>query len=228
MSGYIRATTARAAVGEVADPVARQQHVVRRDAGLPGIDQLAEHDPLHRPGRNRRRADDRRRLAAQFQRHRREVGRGGTHHVMADGGGAGEQQVVERQRRKRLGDLGVAGDHADLVGVEMRVHQLGEQRREARRVLAHLDHCAVAGGQGVDQRADGQEQRVVPRHDDADHAQRLRPQFGPRRQKQQVGQAPARLHPAPALGAARGGSPTGWERSPAGRFPRAGGSRNRC
>ena len=178
---------------------ARQQHVVRRDAGLPGVDQLAEHDAFHRVFEARAGADDRRRLAAQLQRHRGEVGRGRAHHVVADRGGAGEQQVVERQRGERLRHHGIAGHHPHLVGLEVARHLFGEQRREARRELAHLQHRAIAGGQCVDQRTDGQIQRVVPRHDDADHAARLRPQLGARGQEQQVGEAPPRLHPAPAV-----------------------------
>ncbi len=84
-------------------------------------------------------------------------------------------------------------------GCEIFRHLLGEQRREARRVFAHLQHRAIAGDQRIDQRADGQIQRVIPRHDDADHAARLRPQLGACGQEQQVGQASPRLHPAPAV-----------------------------
>ena len=178
---------------------ARQQHVVRRDAGLSGVDQLAEHDALHCVFEARARADDRRRFAAQLQRHRSQVGRRRAHHVMADRGGAGEQQVVERQRGERLRHRGVTVHHDHLIGREVPRHLLGEQRREARSELAHLQHRAIAGHQRVDQRTDGQVQRVVPRHDDADHAARLRPQLGARGQEQQTGEAPPRLHPAPAV-----------------------------
>ena len=185
---------------EVRHARARQQHVVRRDAGLPGVEQLADHDAFHRVVQPRAGADDGRRLAAQLQRHRGEIGRGRAHHVVTDRGGAGEQQVVERQRRERLRHVRVAGHHPHFVGLEILRHLLGEQCREAWRELAHLHHRAVAGDQRVDQRADRQVQRIVPRHDDADHAARLRPQLGARRQEQPVGQAPARLHPAPAVG----------------------------
>jgi hypothetical protein len=197
-SGYSRAATRRALATKSATR-ARQQHVVRRDAGLPGVDRLAEQDALDRRLEARARADDGRRLAAELQRHRRQVGRGRAHHLVADRGGAGEQQVVERQRGERLRHRRVAGDHLHLVVAEVLRGLFGEQRREARRVLAHLDHHAVAGGQRIHQRAHREIERVVPRHHDADHAARLRQQRGARGQEQPVGQRAPRLHPAAAV-----------------------------
>ena len=61
-------------------------------------------------------------------------------------------------------------------------HDLGErvddQLADRRRVLARLEHDRVAGGQRVRDRAHRREDRVVPRADHADHAERLVFQVG--------------------------------------------------
>jgi hypothetical protein len=63
------------------------------------------------------------------------VGAGRAHDRVAHGGGAGEDQVVEGQRDERLGDCGVAPDHAHLVGGEGFGQQPRQQRAEGGRVL---------------------------------------------------------------------------------------------
>ena len=50
---------------------------------------------------------------------------------------------------------------------------LGELDRDQRRQLARLEHDRVAGGERVRDRAHRREQRVVPRADHADHAERV-------------------------------------------------------
>ncbi len=49
----------------------------------------------------------------------------------------------------------------------------GQQGGRGRRQFGWLDHRPVAGGQYVDQRPQGQEDRIVPGGDNADHAERL-------------------------------------------------------
>ena len=51
---------------------------------------------------------------------------------------------------------------------------VGEQAAEVLRVRRHLDHRAVAGGEDAGERAQRQEERIVPRRHDADDALRLR------------------------------------------------------
>lgn len=93
---------------EFLDAPARYQHVVGRDAGLSGVEALAEGDPLGGVLHRHAVGDDRRRLAAQLQGDRGQVLGGGAHHVLADAGGAGEQQVVERQLGKGHADVYLA------------------------------------------------------------------------------------------------------------------------
>ncbi len=172
------------------------QHVVRRDAGLAGIQPFAEGDRPRRRVDGIVRADDRRRLAAEFQRHRRQVLGRRAHHLAADMGRAGEQQMVEGQRRERLGDRHVADDDRHLVGGEMLGDQALQQLGEARRQFRRLQHGAVAGRQRVGQRRQRQDQRIVPGRHDADDAERLVAHPGPARLEGDVDAAALRLHPS--------------------------------
>ena len=75
---------------------------------------------------------------------------------------------------QRLAGGAVAGDDVDHAGRDAGL--LGEPRRldhRGGRHLRRLDDHGVAGGQRRRHRHDGEEQRRVPRHDHADHAERL-------------------------------------------------------
>ena len=136
-------------------------------------------------------------LAAEFQRHRAQVLRRGGHHQAAGGARAGEQQVVERQPGEL--DAHAAGfvEELQLLGRKVGRDALDQQPRQVARVLAHLDHGAVAGGEDGRQRHQAQVDRKVPRHDHADHAQRLRDHPVARAEEgAQVHAAALRLHPA--------------------------------
>ncbi len=107
--------------------------------------------------------------------------------------------MIERLRAEGGGERGVAIHHGDVVARESLRDQLLEQGRGARRQLRHLDDGAVAGGEGAHQRTGGEQHGVIPRHDDADHAERLRDHLGARRQQPLVRAAPLRSHPALAV-----------------------------
>ncbi|MCY1433870.1 hypothetical protein D9M71_499100 [compost metagenome] len=115
--------------------------------------------------------------------------------MLADAGGAGEQQVVEGQAGEGHAHLGLAQNHGHQVFREDACQEVFHQLRGGRGGLAHLDHHPVARGQGAHQRADGQEQRVVPRHDHADHTQRLVDHPGRGRLEGQADATAGRLHP---------------------------------
>ena len=100
-------------------PIARDQlvvhrtldeHVVRCDARLPGVDELSPRDPPCSHLDVRVPADDRRALPAELQRHRRQVLRRGTHDDAPDASVARVEDVVEalREQLRRLGDAAVA------------------------------------------------------------------------------------------------------------------------
>ena len=150
-----------------------QQHVVRGDAGLAGIGQLAVGD-VRRDAIERLPAIDQHwRLAAEFERHRHELLAGGAHHRAADRGAPGEEEVIERQGREGRANGGVARDDGDLVLGE----GLGDQRdQEIARCwceLRRLDHRAIACGESGRERHQREREWVVPRGYDPDDAERL-------------------------------------------------------
>ena len=113
--------------GELGGAGARDERVVRRDARLAGVEELADRD-LRRNGFERAvGVDDHRRLAAELQRHRRQVLRRRLRDEAADRRGAGEEQMVERQFHERLADRRVAGKHRQLVLGEGLAHDARHQ-----------------------------------------------------------------------------------------------------
>ena len=97
-------------------------------------------------------------------------------HALAGAGGAGERHHVDvgvggdglADRRAGAGDeVEHAGGQADVVD------DLGEDEGVERRDLAGLEHDGAAGGHGVGDLGGDLVQRVVPRRDAADDADRL-------------------------------------------------------
>ncbi|ABA50173.1 hypothetical protein BURPS1710b_0408 [Burkholderia pseudomallei 1710b] len=178
---------------------ARHEHIVGRDAGLARVQRLAGDDGVDRRVEARARPDDHGRLAAQLERDGREVLGGRAHHVPADVRRAGEEQMIERQPAERRADLRIAVDHRDVIAREGFRDQFLEQLRRARRQFGHLDDRAIAGGERADERARGEQHRVVPRHDDADDAERLWHHLRARGAQPLVHRPALRLDPALAV-----------------------------
>ena len=99
---------------------------------------------------------------------------GRAHHRAADGCAPGKKEVIERKRRERRANGGVTGDHRDFVLGEGLGDQRSQQLAGRRRDLRRLDHRAIAGGERRRERHQRERERVVPRRDDADDAERLR------------------------------------------------------
>src|SRR6188768_822260 len=64
-------------------------------------------------------------------------------------------------------------DEVEYAWWQEPVDQLGEPQRRQRRLLRRLHHDGVAGGQGRRGLAGDEHERVVERHDAADHAERF-------------------------------------------------------
>ena len=73
----------------------------------------------------------------------------------------------------RAAGVAVAADHVEHAGRQELLGQLGQQGRGRRRGVAGLEHDGVAGRQGRRDLPDHHHQRVVPRRDLADDADRL-------------------------------------------------------
>ena len=104
--------------------------------------------------------------------------------------------MVERQPRKGLADLRSADDGRDLIGRKQTGEQIGQKVGRARRQLGRLEHDAIAGRERRDKRHDREVERIVPRTDDADDADRLIKNAGRRRRQFQPDGYPLRPHPA--------------------------------
>ncbi len=165
-----RALKAGAERGQV---VLVDQRIVRGDAGLARIGQLAEGDIGDiRLGRSTR-GHDHRGLAAKLQGDRDQIIGGRAHHRLAHRRAAGEQDVVERQRREGPAGFGIALHDRDLLGREDLRQHPGEEFAGPRRELGRFDHRPIAGGKRRRQRHHGQRKRIIPRRQDTDDAQRL-------------------------------------------------------
>ena len=118
--------------------------------------------------------EDRRRLAAELQRHRRQVVR----RSERDQRGPTVVEPVKNRwsQRRRANAWPTAASPrttANSSSANSRETRFSQQRRRRRGQLRRLQQHAVAGGQRADRRRERELDRVVPRADDADHAQRL-------------------------------------------------------
>jgi hypothetical protein len=116
--------------------------------------------------------DDEGRLAAQFQRQLLAAAGGGLADDAADFGRAGEGQLVDaRVVDDGFAHAAVAGDDVDHAGRHAGLlADLGEQQRAQRGELGRLEDDGVTGGQRRGDFPGQHQQREVPRHDLADHA----------------------------------------------------------
>ncbi len=158
---------------EVIDGFVGHEHVVGRDARLPGVEALAVHHAAGSLGHREAAPDNGRRLAAEFQRDGSEILGSRAHHMAADAGRAGEEKVVEGQPAERLRDFGLSVRDRDLAFGEMQGGKAFEKGSRSRGRFRHLHHGAVAGREGGDQGTYRQIERVIPGHDDAHHPERL-------------------------------------------------------
>ncbi len=150
------------------------QHVVRRDAGLPGVEQLGPRDPAGRDvqigvGQHHDRA-----LAAEFQRHRRQRRRGRRHDLAADLGAAGEQRVVEALGQQILG---ASRRRPRPPGWRRESRYCGTSRAISAEVAGAssdgLITAALPAATAATSGAMHRIERVVPRADHQHHAERV-------------------------------------------------------
>jgi hypothetical protein len=182
---------------ELLEPRLGHEHVVHGDAHLPALDRLGREDVRHRRVVDAVLGHDRRRLAAELERHGGQVLGRRVQHLPRHRRAAGVEQVVPGQARERLRQLDAAGHDGDLLGRESGAHHLPHQRRARGRELRGLEDGAVAGGEDVDQGADGQLDREVPGRDVAHDPDRLVHDVGPAQTVEQpLDRARLRLHPA--------------------------------
>ncbi len=165
--------------------LAMDQHVIRRDARLPRVDELAPGDARGGHVDVGALVDQARALAAEFQRHRRQVPGRRRHHDARHALVSRVENVVELLL-EQLGRLGNAAlDHGERVGVEIARDDPRQRRGSVRRDFRRLHDRAVARGHRAHQRRHHHRHRVVPRRDDQHHALRLGLDVAPARLRHQ-------------------------------------------
>jgi len=117
--------------------------------------------------------DDARALAAKLERHRRELLRGRFHHDAGDSPISRVEDVVEALLEERAGLFGTALDKCHAARVQVPRHEAAQQFRDMRRDLRRLQHHTVARRNRTHERGEQQLDRVVPRSNDQDDAERL-------------------------------------------------------
>ncbi len=100
---------------EAFDFVLVQQRIIRRDADLSGIGELAIGDRRRGAFQCKAALDDRRRFAAEFERHRNEIFGRRAHDRATNSGAAGKEQMIEGQSGEVRADIRAAGDDGDLL-----------------------------------------------------------------------------------------------------------------
>ena len=138
------------------------QHVIGRDAGLAGVEELAESQPSGRQGDVGALIHDTRAFAAQLQADRRQMLRGLFHHQLAHGYAAGEKDVIEGLLQQRPVFLPAALHHGDVFRRKAIGHEIGDELRGAGRVGGGLDDRAVSRGQGADQGLQAELEGIIP------------------------------------------------------------------
>ena len=165
---------------ELVDDGLVHQEIVRRYAGLAGVDAFAPGNALGCTRDVRGSVHDAGAFAAQLKRDGREVFRGGGHDGVADSRASREADVVPARLQQPVVHGAGSREGAD----ERRVEQLGqhfaEQRARRTRGARRLERHAVAGGKRVHQRHERKLQGVVPRAEHQDYAVGARIDLRPR------------------------------------------------
>ena len=149
------------------------EQVIGSHAGLSGIQQFSPNDPSGGQRDIRIPSDDARAFSAKLQRQRRQMFGRGPHHRLSERRSARKKNRIETLFQHLFDDLGPSLQKRHVTGRKNLADQSFQQRLGMRNQRRGLQHGAVAGRQGADQRIQQQLHRVVPRRDDQHHAQRL-------------------------------------------------------
>eukprot|EP00754_Rhynchopus_humris_P020854 Rhum_TRINITY_DN14716_c0_g1::Rhum_TRINITY_DN14716_c0_g1_i1::g.110958::m.110958 len=149
------------------------QHIVGCDARLADVVPLRVRDPVDHTLHLRRLVDNHGRLASKLKRDRRQVLGSRLHHHLAHSRASREEDVVPLKLQQRSRLLNTTLHHLDARRVEVLVHHVPDETGAVARHLRRLDHHAVAGRDGRDERREHQLDGVVPRRDDEHDALRV-------------------------------------------------------
>ena len=137
--------------------------MIRRDAGLSGVQELAPRNPLRGKIQLGVGIDNAGTLSAEFKRKRSEVLRRGTHHGASAAGPACIENVVEFFFQQTLRDVDAAVEDCHVFRLEDLAHNRFNDFRRVFRLFRRLENHPVARGNRADQRSERQLKRIVPR-----------------------------------------------------------------
>ena len=152
---------------------ARHQHIIRRDARLPGVEQLAERNPSRGERQVSIFRDNHWAFAAQFQRCGGQMLRRAAKHLLPDVTASSEENLVERLVKQCLILHAPTLDNGNFLQWEAFGADLPDDGRSRGRILRRLQDAAIAARQRAKQRFDGQQKWVIPRGHDEHDAHRV-------------------------------------------------------
>ena len=155
------------------------EHIIRGDAGLAAVQELAEHDaPCGHLDLGVLIHDDRA-LAAQFQRAGGQMLRGFFQNGAAYGLAAGEEDLVPFLFQERRVLFPAAGHDCRVCFGKRRAHDLRHDIAGRGRIRRRFDHHGVARRDGVHRGFQRQQDGIVPGAHDQHVPQRFRMHVGP-------------------------------------------------
>ena len=146
---------------------ALNEHVIGRHARLPAVQELTKRDALGGKLDVRARVHDAWALSAQLKHGGREEFGRMTQHFLAYVLASREEDEVEFLLEQRSVFRATARDNRHVLGREAFRDNSLDNRAGRRRIGARFQNNGIACGDGVGERVDGQQERVVPRaHDE--------------------------------------------------------------
>ncbi len=177
------------------------ERMIRRDAGLPGIEVLAPSDALGGFVDVGAAINDGGALATQLQRNRHQLLGGHRHDGPPHALTAGEEHMVEtetlHERRHHLGAVPLS--NSNVRGIECRCNDPFHNRCGVRRVLTGFQHSAIASGNGARQRREQKQSGIIPWGNDEHHAERFSMHMAFSNLNSQGRRHALRAHPIPQV-----------------------------
>ncbi len=146
------------------------ERIVRRDAGLTGVEHLAEHHAARGQRNIGGFVHNHGAFAAELQRERGQVRGRALHDRPSDRWRTGEENIVEALMQQRLIFGSAALNHRDVLGRENLAQQRGQRAACVGRVSGRLNYGAVTRRNCADQRLKAKLDGVVPRRKNQHHA----------------------------------------------------------
>ena len=146
------------------------ENIVRSDAGLSAVEELAEDDASGSKGEIGRLIDYTRALAAEFQDSRGQIFRGMAENLFTDALTSGKKDHIEFLFEQSLIFAPSPCDSGYITRLKAFGDETGCNGAYCRRIGARFDDGGVSGGDGVSERFYREQKRIIPWTHDKDVA----------------------------------------------------------